>query len=92
MAIYRGVPATPGAFAPRPDEAIQALKATAANVHGKSSFALRWNKLHTVVKHQVYRAMDETLYTVDNKLRATRCFDVRYHLKHLDRTFEQLGI
>ena len=21
-----------------------------------------------------------------------RCFDVRYHLKHLDQTFEQLGI
>jgi hypothetical protein len=72
MAIYRGMPATPGAFAPQADEAIQALKATAANVHGKSSFALRWNKVHTVVKHHVYRAMDETLFNVDNKLRSTR--------------------
>ena len=47
MAIYREPPVAPMAFAPLPDEPIQALKATPANVHGKSSFALRWGKTNT---------------------------------------------
>ncbi|MCF6154507.1 MAG: hypothetical protein E3K36_04480 [Candidatus Brocadia sp.] len=76
MAIYRGTPAAPIAFAPLPDEPIQALKATPANVHGKSSFALRWQKEKTSVKHYVYRVLDDTLFVVDNKIRQTRSASV----------------
>lgn len=76
MAIYRGIPAAPPAFAPQPDEPIQALKAMRANVHGKSSFALRWNKTKLPVKHHVYRSLDETLFSADNKLRPTRAENI----------------
>ena len=72
MAIYREVPATPLAFMPSPEEPIQALKATPANVHGKSSFALRWGKANMGVTNHIFRALDETLFRVDNANRPTR--------------------
>ena len=71
MAIYRTTPAAPVAFVPTGPE-VKVLKATAANVHGKSSFALRWDKTHTNLKHHVYRALDDTLFIVDNQKRPTR--------------------
>jgi hypothetical protein len=76
MAIYREVPTPPAAFAPQQGVPVQALKATAANVHGKSCFALRWNKVNLPVKHYVYRSADETLFSTDNKLRQTRNLSV----------------
>jgi hypothetical protein len=72
MAVFREVPVSPVAFEPVGGQVISALKATPANVHGKSAFALRWNKSHGQLKYQVLRAMDETLFSVDNKLRLTR--------------------
>lgn len=72
MAIYREAPSAPMAFVPLPDEPIQALKAAPADVHGKSSFALRWGKTNSGVKYHIYRALDETLFHVDNALRPTR--------------------
>jgi hypothetical protein len=72
MATYREKPAAPAAFAPLPDAPIQALKATPANVHGKSSFALRWGKTNMGVSYHIYRALDETLFRADNALRPSR--------------------
>lgn len=43
--------------------------ASPANYHGKSSFALRWNK-NPAVRYFVYRAMDETLFAVDAEVRS----------------------
>ena len=76
MAIYREAPVAPVAFQPLEGETIQALKATPANVHGKSSFALRWNKTTTPISYQVFRALDETLFKADNALRVTRSLSV----------------
>lgn len=71
MAIFRTPPAAPAAFVPA-GPAVTALKATPANVHGKSSFALRWDKTHTALKHHVYRALDDTLFVLDNQQRRAR--------------------
>ena len=49
---------------------IDALKATPADVHGKSTFHLRWPKSGDAVQHYVYRALDATLFAVDNARRA----------------------
>ena len=71
MAIYREAPSAPLAFIPDEDD-VDALQATRANIHGKSSFALRWNKTSTPVKFHVQRALDETLFKVDHAVRPTR--------------------
>ena len=76
MAVYREVPAPPIAFSPIPDEPIQALRATPANVHGKSLFALRWEKTNTGVQYHIFRALDETLFRIDNANRPTRSLSV----------------
>lgn len=70
MSIYRARPVAPRDFLPA--ESVDALKATPANVHGKSSFALRWNKTHTSLKHHVFRTLDATLFLVDNQNRESR--------------------
>ena len=70
MSIYRARPVAPRDFLPA--EFVDALKATPANVHGKSSFALRWNKTHTSLKHHVFRTLDATLFLVDNQNRRNR--------------------
>jgi len=45
--------------------------ATIPNYYGKSSYALRWQKPATNdVRYFVYRAMDETLFSADNEIRA----------------------
>ena len=59
------------AFIPDEDD-VDALQATRANIHGKSSFALRWNKTSTPVKFHVQRALDETLFKVDHAVRPNR--------------------
>ena len=69
MAIY-GNPPTPPASATAPDyQNLGILKATSADVHGKSTFAVRWRKSGDSVQHFVYRAMDTTLFLVDNARR-----------------------
>ena len=71
MAIYHDAPPAPLAFIPDEDD-VDALQATPANIHGKSSFALRWNKTSTPVKFHVQRALDETLFKVDHAVRPNR--------------------
>ena len=71
MAIYRSRPAPPRAFLPAAS-GLAALKATPANVYGKSTFALRWGKTHSPLKHHVFRTLDSTLYSVDNANRQSR--------------------
>ena len=45
--------------------------ATIPNYYGKSSYALRWRKPATNdVRYFVYRAMDESLFSADNEIRA----------------------
>ncbi len=92
MAIYRDAPPAPAAFAPVAGQAILALKASPANVHGKSSFALRWNKTRTGVKHYVYRALDETLFLVDNKARLTRPSSVYNDLRSAYAGFDPADV
>jgi hypothetical protein len=70
MSIYRTCPPAPRAFLP--EESVAALKATPANVHGKSSFTLRWSKTHISLKHHIYRTLDATLFLVDNQNRRNR--------------------
>ena len=88
MAIYRQPPAAPMAFAPLPDEPIQTLKATPANVHGKSSFALRWRKTNAGVTYHIFRALDETLFRVDNALRPRRSLTVYEQFKTNNPDFD----
>ena len=88
MAIYREPPAAPMAFGPLPDEPIQTLKATPANVHGKSSFALRWRKTNTGVTYHIFRALDETLFRVDNALRPRRSLTVYEQFKTNNPDFD----
>ena len=66
MAIYQQPPAPPAmpAYAE-----MMALKATPADVHGKSTFHVRWTKSGDNVQHFVYRALDTTLFLVDNARR-----------------------
>ncbi len=72
MALYWDAPATPTAFAPIAGDAIEALKAGPANIHGKSTFTLNWNDSGSNLKYQIYRALDETLFKIDNALRPAR--------------------
>lgn len=70
MAIYQGRPARPAPAVVLPDyQDLETLKATPANVHGKSTFAVRWRKSGDGVQHFVFRAMDTTLFLVDNARR-----------------------
>lgn len=71
MAVHREAPSAPVAFVPTDSEA-SALLATPANIHGKSSFALRWEKTISPIKYHVLRTLDETLFKKDNSVRATR--------------------
>ena len=66
MAIYQHPPAPPSmpAYAE-----MTTLKATPADVHGKSGFHLRWHKSGDGVQHFVYRALDTSLFLVDNARR-----------------------
>jgi hypothetical protein len=79
LAIYRAIPLAPRGFLPA--ESVAALKATSANVHGKSSFALRWDKTHTGLKHHVYRTLDATLFLLDNQNRRNRTDSVYENFK-----------
>ncbi len=74
MALYREVPPAPIAFIPEEDQ-VEALLATPANIYGKSSFALRWNKSTAPVKYQVLRTLDQTLFKSDFTLRPSRSSD-----------------
>jgi hypothetical protein len=40
------------------------------NYYGKSSYALRWPKSGTDIRYFVYRAMDESLFSVDKEIRS----------------------
>lgn len=91
MAIYRNPPATPIAFVPAGDE-VEALKATPANVHGKSSFALRWNKTHSILKHHVYRALDDTLFMIDRDKRLTRSDSLYENFKNAHLQFDAADV
>ncbi|NNE75572.1 MAG: hypothetical protein HKN31_00690, partial [Pricia sp.] len=66
MALYWDAPASPILFAPIAGDEILALKASAANIHGKSAFTLKWNDTGADLKYHIYRALDETLFKVDN--------------------------
>ncbi len=92
MAVYREKPAAPAVFAPLPDTPIQTLKATRANVHGKSSFALRWRKTNTGVTYHVFRALDETLFRVDNALRPIRNLTVYEQFKNNYSNFDPADV
>jgi hypothetical protein len=92
MAVYREKPAAPAAFAPLPDAPIQALTATPANVHGKSSFALRWGKSNSGVSYHVYRALDETLFRADNSLRPSRDRSIYEQFKHGHPNFDPADV
>ena len=70
MAIYQNQPAPPSSAFTLPHyRDLATLKATPADVHGKSTFAVRWRKSGNSVQHFVYRAMDTTLFLVDNARR-----------------------
>ena len=59
-------PPTPG-FSSYPAETV--LTASPVNVHGKSTFHLRWQKSDDDVEYYVYRALDTSLFTLDNQRR-----------------------
>lgn len=68
------------------------LKATAADVFGKSSYPLRWPRpaANSRLKYYVYRTMDETLFGVDRKIR-----DIRPKVRNnafYDAALSDLGI
>ena len=70
MAIHHDKPAPPAPAVTRLSyRDLDTLKATPADVHGKSTFALRWRKSGDGVQHFVFRAMDTTLFLVDNARR-----------------------
>lgn len=70
MAIYQDKPAVPAPAVTLPSyRDLDFLKATPADVYGKSTFALRWRKSGDRVQHFVFRAMDTTLFLVDNARR-----------------------
>lgn len=66
MAIYQ-LPPPPPRMPVYPE--MMALKATPADVFGKSTFYVRWFKTGDNVQHFVYRALDTTLFLVDNARR-----------------------
>jgi len=43
--------------------------ASIPNYYGKSAYALRWAKSETDIRYFVYRAMDESLFSVDKEIR-----------------------
>jgi len=70
MAIHQDKPAPPAPAVARPSyRDLETLKATPADVYGKSTFAVRWRKSGNGVQHFVFRAMDTTLFLVDNARR-----------------------
>lgn len=50
----------------------QALGATTPDYYGKSSYPLEWTSNSSGVRYYVYRALDETLFRVDQELRPSR--------------------
>lgn len=72
MAVYRQQPDAPVSFMPDEGNAITGLKATRANVYGKSTFALRWPKSNMPVTYNVFRTLDETLLKTNNENLLTR--------------------
>jgi hypothetical protein len=98
MAIYQGRPAPPAPAVILPDyHNLETLKATPADVHGKSTFAVRWRKSGDGVQHFVFRAMDMTLFLVDNARRIngdsadyTPFSDPRYNPADVD-AIRQIG-
>ncbi len=66
MSVYQHPPAAPGLPSYTTGSI---LTATAANVHGKSTFHLRWHKSNDEVEYFIYRAMDTSLITLDNQRR-----------------------
>ena len=83
MAIYQDQPAPPASAFTLPHyRDLATLKATPADVHGKSTFAVRWRKSGNGVQHFVYRAMDTTLFLVDNARRSRRRLGRLHSFRH----------
>ena len=91
MALYWNTPATPTAFLPVAGDQIIALKASPANIHGKSTFTLNWNDTGASLKYHIYRALDETLFKVDNAERPNRNNSIYTNFKN-DYDFEAADV
>lgn len=90
MALYWDAPPRPAVFMPTGDQ-IMALKASPANIHGKSTFTLDWNDTGAGLKYHIYRALDETLFKVDNAQRPNRSNNIYTDFKS-DYDFEDADV
>ncbi len=67
--VSREKPGAPAALVPADD--LTPIYASYPNYHGKASYAYRWPRAANT-RYVVYRALDETLFDVDRRVRSSR--------------------